>query len=151
QVISQAAAASSVPSVTVPINQVNDGNSDLTKAVSMQMLFTDLDFVSTMKMKILAGRSFSNEFATDKTEGFILNEEAVKKLGWKKPADAIDKKFQWVMPDRVLKSGKVIGVVEDFNINPLKSAVQPLVMHYSAIRFQYMYVRFNQANSSSAM
>jgi len=137
--------------VNVPVNQVNDGSTELTKAVSMQMLFTDIEFLRTMNIKIVAGRDFSNEYATDKTEGFILNEEAVKKAGWQSPAEAIGKKFQWVKPDAVLKSGKVIGVVQNFNITPLKAAVQPLVMHYSPIRFQYLYVRFNQSNAGNVI
>jgi putative ABC transport system permease protein len=150
-VISNTAAASSIPGVNIPVNQVNDGNTDLSKALSMQMLFTDNEFIRTMNMRIVAGRDFSNEYATDKTEGFILNEEAVKKAGWQNPAEAIGKKFQWVLPSAVLKSGKVIGVVQNFNITPLTSAVQPLVMHYSAIRSQYMYARFNQRNASHAI
>ena len=102
-------------------------------------------------MKILAGRDFSSDHVTDKMEGFILNEEAVKKAGWQTPAEAIGKPFQWVRPDAVLKSGKVIGVVQDFNITPLKSAVQPLVIHYARLRFQYLYVRFNQQEASNAI
>jgi len=151
QVISNAAMASSIPGVNIPVNQVNDGNTDLSKALSMQMLFTDNEFIRTMNIKTLAGRDFSSEYATDKTEGFILNEEAIKKMGWQNPAEAIGKRFQWVRPDVVLKSGKVIGVVQNFNITPLKSAVQPLVLHYSPIRFQYMYVRINQLNASRAI
>jgi putative ABC transport system permease protein len=150
-VISNVAGASSVPGVNIPINQVNDGNTDLKKALSMQMLFTDHEFIKTMNMKILAGRDFSSQYATDKTEGFILNEEAVKKAGWKNPAEAIGKTFQWVNPGRVVKSGKVIGIVQNFNITPLKAAVQPLVMHYSALRFQYLYVRFNQLNAGNTI
>jgi putative ABC transport system permease protein len=141
------AAASSVPGVNIPVNQVNDGNIDLSKAQSMQMLFIDQDFVSTMKMKLLAGRGFASDHPTDKTEGFVVNQEAVKKMGWHDPARAIGKTIQWVRPGVVLKTGRVLGVVENFNINPLKSAVQPLVMHYSALRFQYLYVRFNQVNA----
>ena len=147
QKIKSLAAASSVPGTFVPINQVNDGNIDLTKAVSMQMLFTDPSFVSTMKMKIIAGRDFSDSYATDRSSGFLINEEAVKKLGWSSPEQAIGKPFQWVQPTQVLKSGTVIGVVKNFNITPLKSAIQPLVMHYNAMRFRYLYVRFQQADA----
>jgi putative ABC transport system permease protein len=150
-VIDKAAMASSTPGVNIPVNQVNDGNTDLSKALSMQMLFTDNEFIRTMNMKILAGRDFSNEYATDRAEGFILNEEAVKKAGWQNPAEAIGKKFQWVLPNAVLKSGKIIGVVQNFNITPLKSSVQPLVMHYSPKRFQYLYVRFNQLNAGNVI
>ncbi|MBD0289110.1 MAG: ABC transporter permease, partial [Flavisolibacter sp.] len=149
--IASVAAASSVPSTNIPVNQVNDGSTDLSKALSMQMLFTDQDFIRTMNMKVVAGRDFSNDFATDKTEGFVLNEEAVKQLGWKNATQAIGKTFQWVQPNAVLKSGKVIGVVENFNISPLKTPVQPLVMHYFPMRFLYLYVRFNQTNASNTI
>lgn len=145
------AASQSIPGPIIPVNQVNDGNADLSKALSMQMLFTDVDFVRTMNMKIIAGRDFSKDHPTDRTEGFILNEEAVKKTGWESPAEAIGKTFQWVLPNAVLKSGKVIGVVQDFNITPLKTAVQPLVMHISPIRFQYLYVRFDQSKANEVV
>ena len=143
-----AAASSTLPNEKIAVNMVNDGGTDLTKAVSMQMLFTDIDFVPTMQMQLIAGRNFDKRSATDIAEGFIINEEAVKVLGWGNPTDAVDKTIQWVLPNAVLKRGKVIGVVKDFNITPLRSAVQPLVMHYHARRFQYLYLRFNQANAA---
>ena len=133
-----------VPGLNIPVNQVNDGSADLSKTYSMQMLSIDEDFVKAMKMKLLAGRNLAADHPTDKAEGFILNEEAVKKMGWKDPVAAIGKTMQWVRPDVVLKRGKVLGVVENFNITPLKTAVQPLVMHYAPLRFQYLFVRFNQ-------
>jgi putative ABC transport system permease protein len=117
----------------------------------MQMLFTDADFVSTMKMQIVAGRGLNNDMASDKTGGFIINEEAVKKFGWKDAAQAIGKTIQWIQPNVVLKNGTVIGVVKNFNITPLKSAVQPLVMHYFPQRFQYMYIRFNQRHAGDVL
>ncbi len=149
--VTSVAAASSVPSANIPVNLVNDGSIDLKKSSSMQMLFTDNDFIRTMKMKIVAGRDFTGSHATDKSEGFVLNEEAVKKLGWQNAEQAIGKTFQWVQPNVVLKAGKIIGVVQDFNITPLKSPVQPLVMHYFPGRFQYLYVRFNGSNGSNAV
>ena len=149
--VTSVAAASSVPSANIPVNLVNDGSIDLKKSSSMQMLFTDNDFIRTMKMKIVAGRDFTGSYATDKSEGFVLNEEAVRKLGWQNAEQAIGKTFQWVQPSVVLKTGKIIGVVQDFNITPLKSPVQPLVMHYFPGRFQYLYVRFNGSNGSNAV
>jgi putative ABC transport system permease protein len=66
-------------------------------------------------------------------------------LNWKDANEAIGHKFQWILPNSVLKSGKIIGVVQNFNITPLKSQVQPLVIHYMANLLQYMFIRFNQA------
>jgi len=145
--ILSAGVSSSLPGVNIPVNLVNDGSSDLSKAVSLQMLFIDHDFIHTMKMEVLAGRDFSKSHSTDLYEGFVLNEEAVKKLGWQTPDEAIGKAFQWVRPGTVIKSGKVIGVVKDFNITPLTSAVQPLVMHILPSRFQYLYLRFDPSKS----
>ncbi len=149
--IRSVAASSSIPGPVIPVNQVNDGNTDLSKVLSMQMLFTDHDFIRTMNMKLIAGRDFSKDHPIDRTEGFVLNEEAVKQSGWKSPAEAINKTFQWVNPDAVLKSGKVIGVVQDFNITSLKSTVLPLVMHILPQRFQYLYIRFDQSKSDNVI
>jgi len=140
--VSSVAAASNVPGTLIPVNQVNTGDNNSANAVSMQMLFTDEAFIKTMQMQVIAGRDFSKDLVTDQTEGFIVNEEAVKKLGWKDPQQAIGKTFQWVQPNVVLKSGKIIGVVKNFNITPLKSPVQPLVMHILPQRLQFLYVRF---------
>jgi putative ABC transport system permease protein len=117
----------------------------------MQMLFVDHDFAKTMKMKLVEGRDFSVTHSTDVNEGFIINQEAAKELGWSKAKDAVGKSFQWVMPDTVLKDGKIIGVVEDFNITPLKSAVQPLVMHILPRRFQYLYIRVSSNDALAAI
>ena len=144
-------AASTVPGTQIPVNLIHKEGTDVGKQESMQMLFVDHDFVQTMQMQVLAGRAFSKSYSSDQTEGFILNREAVTKAGWKTPAEAIGKTFQWVMPDTVLKSGKVIGVVEDFNITPLKSPVQPLVMHILPRRFQYLYVRYKGVNATDAI
>ncbi|HYK46731.1 MAG TPA: ABC transporter permease [Parafilimonas sp.] len=140
--VSSVAAASNVPGIFIPVNQVNTSDNNSANAVSMQMLFTDEAFIKTMQMQVIAGRDFSKDLVTDQTEGFIVNEEAVKKLGWKDPQQAIGKRFQWVQPNVVLKSGKIIGVVKNFNITPLKSPVQPLVMHILPQRLQFLYVRF---------
>jgi putative ABC transport system permease protein len=142
-------AASTIPSTKIPVNLIHDENYPVKQNRSMQMLFVDHDFVKTMQMKLVDGRDFSVTHPTDVNEGFIINEEAVKQLGWKTANNAVGKTFQWVMPDTVLKNGKIIGVVEDFNITPLKTAVQPLVMHILPRRFQYLYIRLSSNNALS--
>ncbi|HUS02005.1 MAG TPA: ABC transporter permease [Chitinophagaceae bacterium] len=144
-------AASTIPSTKIPVNMIHDENSAIKQNRSMQMLFVDHDFARTLKMKLVEGRDFSVTHATDVNEGFIINQEAAKQLGWKIAKDAVGRSFQWVMPDTVLKNGKIVGVVEDFNITPLKTAVQPLVMHILPRRFQYLYIRVSSNNALSAI
>ncbi|HKP32614.1 MAG TPA: ABC transporter permease, partial [Chitinophagaceae bacterium] len=149
--IRSVAASSTIPNNQVPVNLVNDGSTDLKKAISMQMLFTDDDFLRTMKMEVVAGRDWNAKMPTDKSAGFVINEEAAKKFGWKDPQQAVGKTIQWVQPETVLKTGVVIGVVKNFNITPLKTAVQPLVMHQFPQRYQYLYVRFDQNRAATVL
>jgi putative ABC transport system permease protein len=137
-----ASASSSVPADHIPINLVRPEGSANKESRSMEMLFVDHGFIKTTGMQVVAGRDFSEQFVTDPQEAFIINEQAVKELGWKSPQDALGKKFEWVLPDAVLKSGKIIGVIKDINFRPLNFKIQPLVIHIQPNRLQYVYVRF---------
>ncbi|MDH4272115.1 MAG: ABC transporter permease [Candidatus Aminicenantes bacterium] len=85
----------------------------------------DEDFFRTYGLLLVQGRAFSKETPSDVRRGYVLNETAVKALGWKEP---LNKWFE--LRDR----GVVIGVVKDFNFMPLQHAVRPLVL-YSDPRF----------------
>jgi putative ABC transport system permease protein len=81
----------------------------------------DFDFIPQYGLKIVAGRPFSKEFASDSTKALVINEAAVKLLGYGSPREAIGKRFnQW---DR---EGIIVGVVKDFNFKSLKENVKPL-------------------------
>ncbi|HEY8733049.1 MAG TPA: ABC transporter permease, partial [Puia sp.] len=77
------------------------------------------DFISTMNIKILDGREFSRDFPTD-TAGYIINEEALRKIGFKKPVGS--PLTMWN------KKGRVIGVVKDFHFNSLRVPVNALIL-----------------------
>jgi putative ABC transport system permease protein len=98
----------------------------------MATLIVDYDFINTYKLNISAGRGFSKEYGSD-SSAFILNEAAVKELGWGEPQHAIGKGFAWGGG----KEGKIIGVVRDFHFNSLQQKVQPMVMHLLPNLFWY--------------
>jgi putative ABC transport system permease protein len=94
--------------------------------LNMPTFLVGHDFVRTLGMEIVAGRDFSRERTTDAQEAFILNEAAVKKLGWD---SALHKKI--VMSDVAAgkpREGRVIGVVKDFHLRSLHYAIEPLVL-----------------------
>ncbi|HVX26725.1 MAG TPA: ABC transporter permease [Parafilimonas sp.] len=87
----------------------------------------DENYIPTLGMKIISGRNFSKDFATDST-GIILNETAAKALGWNN-ATAIGK----IVIRENSERGKnipfhVIGVVKNFNFKSLHETVSPLYM-----------------------
>ena len=91
---------------------------------TMNTLIVDYDFINTYKMSLATGRNFSKEFGDDST-GFVLNETAVKELGWGNAEKAVGKKFEWGLG----KKGTIIGVVKDFHFNALQQKIIPVVMH----------------------
>jgi putative ABC transport system permease protein len=90
-------------------------------SMNMNLYDVDFDFMPQYGMKMVAGRNFSKEFATDTTQSFVVNETAAKNLGYASPKDAIGKKFnQWG------RKGQIIGVVQDFHFESLQQNVKPL-------------------------
>ena len=94
----------------------------------MRTLFTDFDYVETLGLEIVAGRNFSRDFATDKAQAVLLNETAIKMLGWTN-AEALGKAMRNTMFDTT--RCHVVGVVRDFHFSSLKEAIEPL---YIAMR-----------------
>lgn len=83
------------------------------KMASVDGLFADYGFATTMGIKILQGNDFQE---TKVSEGILVNEMAVKALGLK---DIIGEKTVF---------GTVAGVVPDFNMYSLHEAVRPLII-----------------------
>ncbi|HZF65504.1 MAG TPA: ABC transporter permease, partial [Chitinophagaceae bacterium] len=102
----------------------------------------DHDYIRTLGLKIIAGRDFSREMSTDEREGFIINETAVKELGFGTPAKAIGKPLhwsEWAPIDSLnnVKKGKVIGVVQDFHYKSLHEKVTTSVIQmYPQVSFK---------------
>jgi putative ABC transport system permease protein len=109
-----------------------------------------------MGMEMVAGRNFSEEFGTDEEEAFILNETAVKDLGWGKPADALGREIYWdkwvgkTEADTV-KRGRVIGVVKDFHFKSFHQKIEPLVLHIFPAGFNEFVVRIRPENTAATL
>ena len=87
----------------------------------------DENYIPTLGMKMVSGRNFSKEFATDST-GIILNETAAHALGWN-DMTAVGKTVVRQNSDRGNNIPfHVIGVVKNFNFKSLHEAISPLYM-----------------------
>ena len=114
------------------------------------LFFVDYDYVDVMDMKVVEGRNFSREMETDLKEGFIINEAMAQKMGWDEP---LGKKIDYGQsPDGTFaRSGRVIGVVEDFHFTSLKESVEPLIMMLVPKKGQYLLARVDAASASDAI
>ncbi len=76
------------------------------------------EFVTTMKMEIVAGRDFLPQFTADSGKSVIINETAVKRFGW---SDPIGKR---VDDNRYT----VVGVVKDFHPYGVNNTIRNCMM-----------------------
>ena len=91
---------------------------------SMRILAVDADFIETLRMDLTAGRAFSADRAADGSGGaFLLNEEAVRQLGWD-AGEALGRTLS--MPVVGIDPAPVIGVVDDFHFRSMREAIGPL-------------------------
>jgi putative ABC transport system permease protein len=112
-----------------------------TDNIFMPWVSVDYDYLSAMKMPLVAGRDFSKTTGTDHLQAFILNESAVRSLGWTS-AEAIGKEF--VRGDsKAGKRGHIIGVLKDFNFEKLDRPLEPMVMDVNVPRFNLFAIRVN--------
>jgi putative ABC transport system permease protein len=98
------------------------GDSLVPVKTDIKFLATDYDFIPTYGIKIIAGRNFSRAYGTD-TSSFLLNEAAIKAIGWKSPQDAIGKDMAYASI-----KGKVIGVMGDFHFESLHQKIVPMIL-----------------------
>ena len=99
--------------------------------VTMTDASVDYDYFETLGMKIIQGRSFSEDYATD-GENYVLNEEALRITGLESP---IGKLFScWE------DEGKIIGIVENFHTSSLHNEIGPAIFTLSQRHGSHSYI-----------
>lgn len=102
--------------------QARVGSSKEPVGMGLQFVTVDFDFVSTLGIPMLAGRTFTREHAADSTQSYLLNETAAINLGWKEPTDAVGQQITYNN-----KPGEIIGVMKDFHFESLHQNILPLI------------------------
>jgi len=121
----QTTASDSVPgkwfgSMTSPVSLVGaeEGTS-----LHMAHGFIDHDFLEVLHLELVAGRGFSEEVTADAVDACILNETAVRALGWATAEEALGQRLSVRRSERT-----VVGVVQDFHFKSLHQKIEPVVM-----------------------
>ena len=92
--------------------------------VMFSVMGADEHFLSLFKMRLLAGRGFSTDFAAD-TLNYIVNEKALRVMGMDVDSAIGQRMKLWDT------WGTIVGVVKDFNFRPAQSAIAPLILRYN--------------------
>ncbi len=103
------------------------------------------EYAKSLNLKIVAGRDFSREFATD-SNAVLLNQTAVKYLGLKNPIGMLIKDSSEEDPDPPLK---IVGVVEDMIAqSPYEPVKQGMYVYDKGGESSYYNLRLNPQQSA---
>ncbi|WP_233522117.1 ABC transporter permease [Chitinophaga silvatica] len=120
--VKSAAASSAIPGGwnLQAFSKIEKKNGEM-QAGNLEVYRVDFNFIPQYGLKVVAGRAFSKQYATDSTQALMINEAAAKVLGYTSPEEAIGKKFdQWG------RQGTIIGVLKDFHFKSLQENIKPL-------------------------
>jgi len=85
----------------------------------------DYDYIETIGIEMVAGRSFSRDYPsdriTDSTAAFLVNEEVVRIMG---TDDPVGQRF-----DFAGRKGTIVGVMKDFHYHSARNKIEPLAIH----------------------
>jgi putative ABC transport system permease protein len=119
-----------------------DGKPDDEKALIGDCSFS-YDSDKTLGLEIVDGRFFDRRFPSDTLNGIVLNEAAVRLIGFKDPVG------------KILRNGdfsfNIIGVVKDFHFRNLTRPLGPLAILYDSDWFEYMIIKTSGNNTPATV
>jgi len=103
-----------------------------------RMNYVDFNYLPTLGIQPVAGRVFNKDFPADSNK-MVLNESAVKVLGFASPADAVGKKVRNDFKGNAY-TNEIIGVVKDFHFEDLHLPITPYAFQISRYTSGYIVV-----------
>jgi ABC-type antimicrobial peptide transport system permease subunit len=115
----------------------------LDQEMPINITSVDFDFIETLKIQVLEGRSFAEEYGTERNN-LIINERLEKILG---EGSALNKTIEIGSDFK----GRIIGVVKDFHMESVSHAsIGPLILFLNP-RINYIFVRIRPESITSTI
>ncbi|MHA4845803.1 ABC transporter permease [Flavitalea antarctica] len=149
---SSIAAIPGIESVTASSNVPGDGKQgnwsmDFVKAngdtlrTELPIYLVDFDFLKQFKIPVVTGRGFSIDFTADTVESMLINETAVRKLGFARAEDALGVRVRMYPND-----ANIVGIIKDFHFEGLQKPVTPLAMRVRGANYRLLSLKMNTSD-----
>jgi putative ABC transport system permease protein len=129
----------------------------------MDMQIIDPDFMEMMEIELLAGEDFTANETLEKTptytetftpqqylaetpRKYLINETAMKQLGWNDPNEAIGQQINWSIGGFQLPYGQVTGIIKDYHQESLRNKVDPLLLTIEPIWLSNILIKVETQN-----
>jgi predicted permease len=117
------------------------------KSEEMQVLIgqsvVDFDYIETLKIEMVAGRSFSREHPSDHSKTFIVNEEVAKLMD---KESVVGERFRFMGVD-----GTIVGVMKNFHFKSVKEVIEPLAIIVAPEELRYMLIRLAPGDTTVSL
>lgn len=138
-------------------------NDDFEQAPMMDMQVIDADFMELMDIEFAAGQLAKHEmvwhpvpefgpelsvsdYLAQQPRTYVINETAMRQLGWDDPEKAIGQEINWSIGGFELAMGPITGVVRDFHQESLKNEIDPMVMTFEPIWLRSFLIQVNSSD-----
>ncbi len=119
---------SNMPGGTLVRLEVVPEGHDEDKGMMFDRLMIDNDLVETLQIQLERGRDFSADFPSDVENAIMINETAMKTLGWDDP---IGKKIVMIDENEAHLERTIVGVIKDVNFTTVRREVNPMILVHS--------------------
>lgn len=131
------------PPLSIPTRLRVAGDNE---ARPMHYIYADKDFLNTYEITLLEGRNFERDLLSAiELPDILLNETAVRQLGWDDP---IGRQLVW---EQTGITFTVIGVIQDFLNHDLSQPIQPFFLMQMSQPPQVLSLRLNLTNLPETM
>jgi len=113
------------------------------KTVMMDGFSIDHDYIPTLDIDIVAGRNFSPEFSADEKESILINEYAVKEIGWENPLG------KTIKQPGAPKGKTIVGVIKDWHFQAPHKHIRGHIVNYGQAGFfgyRFVFVKLAPGN-----
>jgi len=144
--ISDVTFSSSFPPSPYHYGSASSPDEPAIEGFTAKYFFVDFNFIDFMEMKIVQGRSFSQDYGTDLEHGVIINRAMADRMKWDNP---VGKRLKSSYGNKDLV---IIGVVENFHFRSFREVIEPTVISLSQKEQLYnMGVKLKSKDLTSAI
>lgn len=125
------------------------GKADSIKMVGM---VGDRDYIRTLGLTLLKGETFGAnpdsywDGSYEKESPIVINETAWKMMKVENPIGMLLQNHGWFG-----RTSRIVGVVKDFNFQPLREKIKPAYLYFTIQLFEYMYIKISPENQAETL
>ena len=119
-----------------------EGNEDEIE-VEFWIDFVDQNYLETLDIELIKGRSFSETIFSGSISTCMINEEAVKQMGLDSPVG------KWIEYND--KHVEITGIMKNYNFRSLHNPIEPLILFFDPSKLENVHIRISPDNISASL